>query len=237
MISYTKRNINAISLIISIPIIITILILLNQNKIKNTSILQILNNNIIEIEMKSESIKKETKEQSKNNNNEKSPNNEINQNNQNELNSKNNQNESNLKYNQNNLNQTKDQNNQNWILEIPKINLKAPISEGTTKEILDNYIGHFEKTSKNTGNIALAAHNRGYKVNYFQNIKKLKKDDEIIYKYQNTKRTYKVTENIIIKDTDWSYLENTKENTITLITCVEDEPNFRRCIYGIESIE
>ena len=62
MINYSKRNINVVSLIISIPIIIIILIILNQNKIKNASISKILNNNIIEIEMKSESMEKETKE-------------------------------------------------------------------------------------------------------------------------------------------------------------------------------
>ena len=214
MISYTKRNINAISLIISIPIIIIILIIVNQNNIKKTSISKILNNNKIEIEIKSESIKEETKEKVQNKNSQKIPQNEI---------------------NQNNLNLQQTQEN-NWTLEIPKIKLNAKIAEGTTKEIMDNYIGHFEKSSKNKGNIALAAHNRGYKVNYFQNLKKLKKDDEIIYKYENIQRKYKIIENIIIKDTDWSYLEETKENTITLITCVEDEPNYRRCVYGIESI-
>ena len=38
----------------------------------------------------------------------------------------------------------------------------------------------------------------------------------------------------IIKDTDWSKLENTQDNRITLITCVENVPDSRRCIQGIE---
>ena len=38
----------------------------------------------------------------------------------------------------------------------------------------------------------------------------------------------------IIKDTDWSYLQETKENKLTLITCVENEPKYRRCIQAIE---
>ena len=29
-----------------------------------------------------------------------------------------------------------------WYIEIPKINLKADIREGTTKEIMEDYIGH-----------------------------------------------------------------------------------------------
>lgn len=35
-----------------------------------------------------------------------------------------------------------------WKLEIPKIELSAQIEEGTTNEILNQYIGHFENTSK-----------------------------------------------------------------------------------------
>ena len=62
----------------------------------------------------------------------------------------------------------------------------------------------------------------------------VKEDDEIIYQYQDYKKTYVVTKNVVIKDIDWSYLQNTKENKITLITCIENEPNYRRCVQGIE---
>lgn len=48
----------------------------------------------------------------------------------------------------------------NWYIEIPKINLIAPISEGTTQEIMSKYVGHFENTSVWEGNVGLAAHNR-----------------------------------------------------------------------------
>ena len=99
---------------------------------------------------------------------------------------------------------------------------------------MDEFVGHFEETAKINGNIGLAAHNRGYKVNYFSNLKKVKEDDEIIYQYQDYKKTYVVTKNVVIKDIDWSYLQNTKENKITLITCIENEPNYRRCVQGIE---
>lgn len=121
-----------------------------------------------------------------------------------------------------------------WYLEIPKINLKAPISEGTTSEVMNDYIGHFEETSKDLGNVGLAAHNRGYKNNYFSDLKKLQENDEIYYTYKGKTRKYLVTKSIIIKDTDWTYLEETKENKITLITCVENQPEYRRCIQGEE---
>ncbi len=122
----------------------------------------------------------------------------------------------------------------NWKLMIPKISLEAEVSEGTRKEVMDKFVGHFEETTKTSGNVGLAAHNRGYPVNYFANIKQLKEGDEIIYKYYEFEKTYLVVENKIIKDTDWETLEGTKENKITLITCVENEPEYRRCIQAVE---
>ena len=124
------------------------------------------------------------------------------------------------------------QETEEWYIEIPIINLKANIKEGTEKETLDDYVGHFEETQKENGNIGLAAHNRGYKNNYFENIKKLKEDDSIFYNYKGKIKEYKVEKIYIIKDTDWNCLENTEKNIITLITCVENQPEYRRCIQG-----
>lgn len=125
-------------------------------------------------------------------------------------------------------------NTNEWSLEIPIISLKANISEGTTKEVMDTYIGHFEESPRDSGNVCLAAHNRGYENNYFANLKKLKKGDEIIYRYKNVEKRYIVQKHEIIKDTDWTNLENTEENMLTLITCVENEPEFRRCVQAEE---
>ena len=121
-----------------------------------------------------------------------------------------------------------------WKLEIPNINLEANIEEVTNKVILDEYIGHFEETKKNLGNIGLAAHNRGYKVNYFEKLKELKEGDLIYYTYKETKRAYVVISKTIIKDTEWSNLKNTEDNRLTLITCVENRPELRRCVQAIE---
>ena len=66
-----------------------------------------------------------------------------------------------------------EQTNNIWQIQIPKISLIANISEGTTTEVLNQYVGHFENTQKELGNIGLAAHNRGYEVNYFKDLKLL----------------------------------------------------------------
>lgn len=193
----------------TVSIIITILIytFLSKSTIIDfnpPNIFNILKRNIILVELNTSNIKQETKEKITKD-----------------------QNNLPLK----NIQETKEK---NWKIIIPKISLEAEISEGTSKNIMDKYVGHFEETSKNNGNIGLAAHNRGYNVNYFAKIKSLKKGDEIIYKFYDLEKKYKVVENRIIKDTDWNYLENTKDNRITLITCVENEPEYRRCIQGIE---
>lgn len=121
-----------------------------------------------------------------------------------------------------------------WQIEIPRINLVAPIAEGTSANIMNEYVGHFEETPKNKGNIGLAAHNRGYKVNYFQNLKLLQKGDLIIYTYNGEISKYSVNELGIIKDTDWSKLESSSQDKLTLITCLEDEPEYRRYIQAVK---
>ena len=138
--------------------------------------------------------------------------------------------------NTNVLNQyRKDLNKQSlWQLEIPRINLVAPIAEGTSTNIMNEFVGHFEETPKDNGNIGLAAHNRGYKVNYFQDLKLLQKGDLIIYTYNGSITKYGVNEIGIIKDTDWSKLEDDKQDKLTLITCLEDEPEYRRYIQAIK---
>ena len=150
MINFTSRYINALSLIISV----IIYVFLNNYifSIQRIGSFEsfISNQLVTQIEEHNNSIKDITKESDKSNT-------------------------ANLAESEEQQKVTND-----WQLEIPSINLKAQIAEGTTKEVMDEYIGHFEETSKDTGNIGLAAHNRGYNVNYFQDLKKLKEGDEII---------------------------------------------------------
>ena len=60
------------------------------------------------------------------------------------------------------------------ILEIPTINLVAPIQEGTDEETLKVAIGHFSESSFWDGNVAFASHNRSKYVQYFEKINELK---------------------------------------------------------------
>lgn len=121
-----------------------------------------------------------------------------------------------------------------WEIEIPSIKLLAPIQEGTTSKIMNQAIGHFEETGSINGNIGLAAHNRGYEKNYFENLKNLKIGDKIFYRRLKEEKVYVVTQTLIIKEDDWTYLQSTEDNRLTLITCVENQPEYRRCVQAKE---
>lgn len=134
----------------------------------------------------------------------------------------------------NKINEKTEATNSVWQIQIPSIELIADIKDGTDKETLNKYVGHFIETPLENGNIGLAAHNRGYDFNYFSRLKEVIEGDEIIYKYKEIERVYEVVKNKIIKDTDVKVLDNTEENVLTLITCVENEPEYRRCVQAKE---
>lgn len=123
------------------------------------------------------------------------------------------------------------------ILTIDKIGLKASIKEGSDNKTLKDYIGHIDGTSLYDGNVGLAAHNRGNKYSYFARINELENGDIITYQTKFYNRTYKVNNMQVIFETDWSLLEDTIENKITLITCIANKKNQRLCVQATEITE
>ena len=120
------------------------------------------------------------------------------------------------------------------ILSIEKIGLKATVREGTSNEVLNQYIGHIEETATYDGNIGLAAHNRGGDFAFFARINELEEGDIIKYQTKFYTREYKVDNIQAIYETDWSLLQTTKENRLTLITCITDKRNQRLCVQATE---
>lgn len=122
----------------------------------------------------------------------------------------------------------------NWKIIIPKIDISGTIKEGTSGEVINNYVGHFIETPKDNGNIGLIAASAGYKENYFENLKDLDVGDVIVYIKDDIKKEYKVITNVVISQKDWSYLSSTKDNRLTLITGIVEEPEYRRCVQAVE---
>ena len=123
-------------------------------------------------------------------------------------------------------------------LTIPDILLEnAPIRESVELSTLSETIGHFPSTSIYEGNVGLASHNSGGKGDFFKNLKKIKKGSEIFYQTRYGTKRYVVTVKEIINEDDWSYLQPTTDNRITLITCVAGQKEKRLCIQAEESIQ
>ena len=127
-------------------------------------------------------------------------------------------------------------------LTIPDILLdNVPIRESVELSTLAQTIGHFPSTSSFNsiyeGNVGLASHNSGSQGDFFKNLKKIKIGSEIFYQTNYGTKRYIVTTKEVIDEEDWSYLQETEDNRITLITCVSGQKEKRLCVQAIESSE
>ena len=118
-------------------------------------------------------------------------------------------------------------------LKIPSIGLTVSVYEGTDSAALAKGAGHFEDTSIWTGNVPIAAHNRGIR-NDFGQIHTLRTGDIITLTTMLGTRTYAVSSVTKVDVTDTSGLASTTGNCITLYTCVADQPAYRWCVRGVE---
>lgn len=118
-------------------------------------------------------------------------------------------------------------------LKIPSLDINFKAYEGETTSSMRKGVGHFTSTSAWTGNIGLCGHNRGSSHN-IGSIKNLSVGDTIKYTTSLGTRTYEVSFVGKIANDDWSYLNATTDNRITLITCAANEPDFRWCVQAIE---
>lgn len=118
-------------------------------------------------------------------------------------------------------------------LNIPAINLSVKVYQGTDNATLKKGVGHFESTSIWNGNVALAGHNRGT-ANYFGKIYTLSEGDKITLTTKLGTRSYRVYSVDKINKEDVSVLEISRENVITLVSCVMNQPNYRWCVQAIE---
>lgn len=117
------------------------------------------------------------------------------------------------------------------VIKIDKINFEGLIYEGTSMQTLAKSVGHFENTPYLEGNVCLAAHNTN---SYWAKLHTLSTEDTIHYTCFLGTKEYKISSISKISETDWSSLENTDTNTLTLITCVKGQKNLRLCVQAKE---
>lgn len=121
------------------------------------------------------------------------------------------------------------------ILEIPNLNIKVPVMDGTDKETLSVAAGHFEGTgSVGKGNYCIAGHNSTIYAEIFNELDKIQIGDEI-YLIDNddnrTKYIYVVSEYNIVNPKNISVLDDFGDDRLTVITCTDDGKN-RQVVIG-----
>lgn len=118
-------------------------------------------------------------------------------------------------------------------VKIPSLDINMKVWEGETNASMKKGLGHYSSTSAWDGNVGVCGHNRGAKYT-IGSIKNLKKGDTITYNTVNGTRTYAVETVTTISNDDWSYLQATSDNRITITTCLADHPESRICVQAVE---
>lgn len=118
-------------------------------------------------------------------------------------------------------------------LKIPSLNINMKVWEGETNASMAKGLGHYSSTSGWDGNVGICGHNRGAKYN-IGSIRNLEIGDTITYSTVYGTRTYAVILVMTISDSDWSYLQATADNRITITTCLANQPSKRVCVQAVE---
>jgi len=116
-------------------------------------------------------------------------------------------------------------------LKIPAIGLTVTAYDGEVTAAMKKGVGHIDSTSCWLGTIGIVGHNRS---GVFGKLKALQTGDEITYSTLLGTKTYVVNFIGKIAANDWSYLQYTADNRMTLLTCVENQPELRLCVTAVE---
>ena len=118
-------------------------------------------------------------------------------------------------------------------LKIPSLGINMKVWEGETNSSMSKGLGHYSSTSAWDGNVGICGHNRGAKY-VIGDIKDMDSGDLITYTTIYGTRTYAVTSVKTIASDDWSNLQATSDNRITLTTCLANHPEKRICVQAVQ---
>ena len=125
---------------------------------------------------------------------------------------------------------------ENINFEIPQLNIKVPVLEGTDSKALQVSAGHFEGTgSLGHGNYCIAGHNSTIYAEIFNDLDLIRIGDEM-YLFDTDKNrtqyTYVVTEYKIVDPHSVEVLNDYGDNRLTVISCTDDGA-YRQVVVGI----
>jgi len=122
------------------------------------------------------------------------------------------------------------------IIEIPGLDIRYPVMEGTTSKVLNAGIGHIEETAGigESGNCVLCGHNGSRYGTFFTPLSQISIGEEVMITDKNgLKHIYEVTEPEVVNPYDNSIKTQGDEKELTLFTCSQ-KGTMRfvvRCIY------
>ncbi len=105
-------------------------------------------------------------------------------------------------------------------IQIPSINVDAPVVQGDNWEQLKKGVGQHTGSADpgQPGNLVLSGHDDVYG-EIFRHLDQLKNGDQVIIYTLQHSYTYLVTDTIIVKPTDVQVMAPTTDPTLTLISC------------------
>jgi sortase A len=102
-------------------------------------------------------------------------------------------------------------------IDVPALQLSAPVLEGSDDRTLDRGAGHIEDTPfpGELGNIGIA----GHRDTVFRPLKRAKVGDEMLLTTADRVYRYRITRTLIVDPEDVYVLDPTANPTLTLVTC------------------
>lgn len=110
------------------------------------------------------------------------------------------------------------------IVEVPDLEIKYPVFEGTGAAQLNEGIGHMESTVPlcETGNCVLAGHNGSHRGTFFTNLSSVKAGMEVkLTTKAGVTHCYTVEEMRVVNPYDGWVTEESDTELLTLFTCAE----------------
>lgn len=124
----------------------------------------------------------------------------------------------------------------NINFEIPVLDIKVPVLEGTENDKLAVSAGHFVGTGEvGSGNYCIAGHNSTIYAEIFNDLDEIRIGDEMFLVDIDENRTryrYVVTEYNIVEPTAVEVLKDYCDDRITVISCTDDG-KYRQVVTGI----
>ena len=122
---------------------------------------------------------------------------------------------------------------ENIVFDIPSLNLKVPILEGTDNNTLSVAAGHFEgRGSLGQGNYCIAGHNSTIYAEIFNDLDQIQIGAEMfLFDVDKIQYTYVVTEYKIVDPHEITVLDDYGDDRLTVISCTDDG-EYRQVVIG-----